>query len=192
MTSKKIVLISSAFIFTIFFTIFGCCIFFRQNNNKIPVAQECPKIKNLETKSAEENSETKPAEENLNAEPKEEWSTYYDERYKYRIDFPTGFSALSIYEHTLADGVPTTNGGIVFSPADSIDAPGGISVEIFENSKYKSLDEWLESEKSEYTSRVVEKKVNIDGNEAVVTHQAGMQDGKIFEEYKQPKMKGKG
>ncbi len=45
----------------------------------------------------------------------------------------------------------------------------------------------MESETNEYMSRVVEKKINIDGNEAIVTHQAGMLDGKISQEYKQPK-----
>lgn len=189
MTSKKIILILSAFIFTILLTIFGCCIFFRQNNYKIPVVQECLKIKNLETKAKEENSETKSAEENLDIELTEEWSTYYDERYKYRIDFPSGFSVLTIYEHTLTDGVPTTNGGIVFSPADSIDAPGGISVEIFENSEFRSPDEWLENHnpKSEDVSMVVEKKINIDGNEAIVTYPVSMVDGKILEEFKRDK-----
>ncbi|MFH1255385.1 MAG: hypothetical protein V1667_02875 [bacterium] len=98
-----------------------------------------------------------------------------------------------MYEHTVkvsddfGGGFLTTNEGIVFFPADSIDGPGGISIKIFENSGFQSTDEWLESQKSEYGTSVVEKKIYIDGNEAIITHQAGMQDGKIFEEFKQQK-----
>ncbi|MFH1187762.1 MAG: hypothetical protein V1688_02770 [bacterium] len=182
MTSKKTILISSIFIFIILFTVFGCCIFFRQNKCKTPVAKECPKIKNLDTK---------PAEENLNAEPKEEWSTYYDERYKYSLDFPSGLNVDAIYENRVelpedsGGGYLITNGGVNFSyPADG---PWAMIVNVFENSKYKSLDEWLESKQGEYEINVVEKRINIDGNEAMVTHLASVSDGKISEEFKNEK-----
>ncbi|MFH1565060.1 MAG: hypothetical protein ABIC82_04400 [bacterium] len=201
MTSKKIILILSAFIFTILFTIFGCRIFFRQNNCKIPVTREFPKIKNLETKPAEENPEVKAVEENLNAETTKEWNTYYDERYKYSINFPAELNADTIYENTVelsedsGGGVLTTNGGVNFSyPADG---PWAIIVNVFENSEFRSLDEWLGNESGKELNsvvddnfnedRVVEKRINIDGNEAVVTHHASMLHGKIFEEFKNEK-----
>lgn len=186
MPSKKIILILSVFILTIPFSILGCYVFLKQNSDETQVAQKCGEIN---------NPHVKPDEENSNTGMTKEWNTYYDERYQYKIDFPAGLNATNIYEHTrtvelskdLGGGflTLTTNGGITFSP---VDLPlSVIAMEIFENSKFKSLAEWLESEKNEYVSMIVEKKINIDGNEAIITHQAGMRDEKIYEEYKNPK-----
>ena len=85
-------------------------------NCKFQVVQECPKIKNLETK---------PAEDNLDAESTKEWNTYHDERYKYSLDFPAGLNVDTIYENKAelsedsGGGFLITNGGVDFSyPAD--------------------------------------------------------------------------
>ncbi|MFH1565510.1 MAG: hypothetical protein ABIC82_06800 [bacterium] len=192
MTSKKIILILSAFVFTILFAVFAYCIFLKQNHYKVLVEQEYPKIKHLETKSIEEN---------LDTQPTEEWNTYYDERYKYSLDFPSGLNVSTIYEtmvelsENLGGGFLTTNGGVSFSPTNL--PLSVIAVGVFENNKFLSPDEWLENKnskelnntvKNEFVSKsVIEKKISIDGNEAIVTHQVSMLDGKIFEEFKNAK-----
>ncbi|MFH1564746.1 MAG: hypothetical protein ABIC82_02760 [bacterium] len=187
MTSKKIIFILSTSIFIFFFTIFGYCILFKKNNRIIPIAQECPKIKNLEAKPAEENLDTKQMEE---WEPKE-WNTYYDERYKYIIDFPSGLNVTTTHEDTvelseyLGGGFLTTNGGVSFFPSDF---PGIMGAKIFEDSKFRSPDEWFKNGNSKEINRIVEKKISIDGNEAIVTYPVSMLDGKILEEYKYEKI----
>ncbi|MFH1187405.1 MAG: hypothetical protein V1688_00925 [bacterium] len=110
------------------------------------------------------------------------WNTYYDEKYKYSLDFPPGLNV--VYENTVElpwnlGGSLTADRGVTFSATDGLLV---MTVWVFENSKFHSLDEWLESQKSEYGISVVEKKINIDGNEAIVTHQAEILDGKISEE----------
>ncbi|MFH1254886.1 MAG: hypothetical protein V1667_00195 [bacterium] len=186
MTSKKIILISFVFILAVLFAGFEYYAFLKQNGNKTQIARECVNT---------DNSYAKPVEKNSDVGMTKKWSAYYDERYKYQIDFPAGLNATNIFEHTRKvklskDSVDnfltlTTNGGVTFASADI--PLSVISIEIFDNSEFKTTDEWLKNENIRELNRIIEKKINIDGNEAIITHQISMLNGKIFEEFKNPK-----
>lgn len=117
------------------------------------------------------------AKKNFSPYEERTWNIYADDRYKYFLKFPSGLNIFSIYEQkikiakSIGSGLFIRNGGVSFSDPD-FDDYGILSVSVFENTDFLNVDEWArnESKKFEHQRLVVEKRIIIDGYDAIVTY----------------------
>lgn len=115
----------------------------------------------------------------VNQEQKNEtWLTYYDEKYRYNLSYPSELIATPKYEQVVKGSenfnntLNKLNGGVNFS---QVDGYGIIDVSVFENTNFISTDDWIDMENrnSEHQKIVIEERIIIDNDEAVVTHTQG-------------------
>lgn len=112
----------------------------------------------------------------------EVWNSYSDERYGFSLDYPSDLNMNQINNEkvkladSLGGGYLIINGGASFYQKDGY---GIILINIFDNSKIASLDEWLviENKKVEHQVNVLEKRIKIDGYDAIVTYAKSVYDG---------------
>lgn len=117
------------------------------------------------------------AKKNFSPYEERTWNIYTDDRYKYFLKFPSGLNIFSIYKQkikvakSIGSGLFIRSGGVSFSDPD-FDDYGILSVSVIENAGFLNADEWVrsESKKFEHQRLVVEKRIIIDGYDAVVTY----------------------
>lgn len=110
-------------------------------------------------------------------EDEKKWNIYTDERYKYSLKFPSGLNIYLVYEReikvaeSIGGGSFIVNGGVSFNDPD-FDNYGVMAVSVFENVKFSNTDEWLKKESNKFKSHrpVIEKRIIIDGYDAIITY----------------------
>lgn len=80
----------------------------------------------------------------------EKWSIYHDEKYGFSVSYRSGMDVDTIYNHRTTLSADNTkyqiiNGGVNFS----LGGGPGISVAIFDNGQFSSLEEWLNAQNKE-------------------------------------------
>lgn len=105
------------------------------------------------------------------------WNNYYDENYRFSLDYPSNLDINLINNEkiNLADSLGgenfIINGGVSFYQKDGYWI---IVINIFDNSDISSFEKWIEKENKKnenlHQQVVIEKRIKIDGYDAIVTH----------------------
>lgn len=116
------------------------------------------------------------------------WNAYNDKKSGFKLEYPSQSDVSTIYKEKMVTSRSgkeyyIIDGGVSFSKGGK----GFISVMVFENTKYLSLDSWLKDENKKFEGQhsVIEKRISIGGQDAIVTYPVG--DNPPNEEYKSDK-----
>lgn len=108
---------------------------------------------------------------------KRTWSIYTDDQYKYSISLPAQLNVFHVSDQGVVGIEATTSGsfirkrGVGFGDM-SLDNYWVVSISISEKTNFMNTGEWLKGEekKFEHQRPVIEKRIIIGGNDAIVTH----------------------
>lgn len=102
---------------------------------------------------------------------KRTWDTYFDDRYKYSLKFPTLLNVFPIHEQSVVGTEGLSREGVSFGDP-ALDDYWVMSVSVLENTSFLNVDEWLQKEgkKFKHQRPIVEKRITLDGYDAIVTH----------------------
>lgn len=104
-----------------------------------------------------------------------QWTMYRDSAYGYTFDYPPDLNAQQKQERTIppsnatGDKTLTMGGGVNIAQKDGY---GIIDLSIFYNTNYVTPDDWLAEERTLFADHgpVIEKRIMIGGQDAIVTH----------------------
>jgi len=105
-----------------------------------------------------------------NKNTEDQWSTYHDEKYGFSINYQSGIDVTTVYNHRMTLSTDNTkykviNGGVNFS----FGGGPGISVEIYDDNQFSSLEEWLNALNKEkvLSHYIIDSKQTIEGYPAI-------------------------
>lgn len=120
----------------------------------------------------------------------EKWSIFHDEKYGFSIGYQSGLDVNTVYNHKMIlssdnKNYQIINGGVNFS----LGGGPGVSVEIFDDSPYSSLEEWLSAKNQEklLSHYVIDSKQAVEGYPAISIKEVG-NDGMGQAEYNYTQM----
>jgi len=104
----------------------------------------------------------------------EKWSTYHDEGYGFSVNYKPGLDVETIHNHKLIlsnDKELIINGGVNFSLGDG----PGVSIEIFNDNQFSSLDDWINKQNKEklLSHYIIDSNQNIDGYQSSSIKEVG-------------------